>query len=53
MNLAVLGSTRDVGVEIGDPQAVENEAETTHAQKTTYLGFQKANLDETKSALTT
>ena len=25
----------------------------THREKTTYLSFQKANLDETKSALTT
>jgi hypothetical protein len=29
----------------------QNETGTTHEQKTTYLGFQKANLVGTKSAL--
>ena len=51
MNLADLGSTRDVGVEICDPKAQKlKQGQLTH-KKNTYLGFKKANLDGTKSNL--
>ncbi len=40
-----------LGVDIYEPQAAQNEAAKTHGQKITFLSFQMANLDGTKSAL--